>query len=255
MDRVRYYKTFSDDFVQSKNQGYKLSENYQWIHKNPIHKLASELVYILALIISFFYCYFGLHMRIKNKKILKKYKKCGYFVFANHTQPVGDVFIPAHVYLGKRIYVVISPANFGIPVIGRLLTLLGGLPIPDKLNKMREFLDSIKVRIGQKRCVIVYPEAHVWPYYAGVRPFPETAFKFPVENNAPSFCITTTYQKRKFGRKPKMTVYVDGPFLADTSLTKKEQQKKLHDDIYRCMCRRGKNSTYEYIKYREDKMA
>ncbi|MBO5459490.1 MAG: hypothetical protein J5981_04490 [Lachnospira sp.] len=249
MSEIRYYKTFSDDFVQSKNQEYKLSYNYKWVHTNPVYRCISSFIYVLALFISFFYCRFGLHVKIKNRKILRKFKDCGCFLFGNHTQPVGDVFIPAHVCKSKRIFTVISPANFGIPVIGKLLTMLGGLPIPNKLSQMREFLTAISQRIDEKRCVVVYPEAHVWPYYTGIRPFPETAFKFPVENNAVSFCMTATYQNRKFGKKPGITVYLDGPFYLDRALPKKAQQKKLHDDIYMCMRERSRNSTYEYIRY------
>ncbi len=143
---------------------------------------------------------------------------------------------------------------------------------------MKKFLEAIRTRIGEKSCVILYPEAHVWPWYTGIRPFPDTSFRFPAEIPAPSFCMTTTYQRRKenpllrmihrLRRKeaakaegdrseadrerrvrPAITVYIDGPFYPEPGLHRKEQQKKLCEEIHACMERRSKNSTYEYVRY------
>ena len=115
---------------------------------------------------------------------------------------------------------------------------------------MKDFIKAVKQRADEKNCIVIYPEAHVWPYYTEIRPFPTTSFKFPVEANAKSFTLTTTYQKRKWGKKPKITVYVDGPFEIDEKLSKKENQEKLCNEIYECMKNRSKESTYEYIEYR-----
>lgn len=130
--------------------------------------------------------------------------------------------------------------------------MLGILPIPDTKRKMVEFLKAVKNRINENKCVVIYPEAHVWPYYTKIRPFPVTSFKFPIENDAPVFCMTTTYYKRKFGSKPGINVYIDGPFFTDKKLTKKENQNKLCVDIYNKMVERSKESTYEYIEYRKE---
>lgn len=252
-DKIYYYKSYDDDLVKSKNQDYKLKENYKWIKDNISYKICSKIVYFIAYIFGLFYCKFILHVKVKNRKILKKYKKQGYFLYGNHTQALGDVFIPAHVCNDKRIYVVVSAANLGVAGIGPLLPLLGALPIPDSIKNTKKLWDAIEKRIEQKKCVVIYPEAHVWPYYTKIRPFPSTAFKFPVKCNAPSFCMTTTYYKRKFGKKPGITVYIDGPFIQDEKLTKKENEEKICKEIYKCMLNRSKNSTYEYIKYKGEK--
>ena len=129
--------------------------------------------------------------------------------------------------------------------------MLGALPIPDTIKNMKEFIQAIETRINQKKCVVIYPESHVWPYYTNIRPFNNGAFKFQVNQNAPAFCITTTYYKRKFGKKPGIKVYVDGPFMADEKLNKKEQAEKLSKEIHECMTNRSKESTYEYAEYKK----
>ena len=62
------------------------------------------------------------------------------------------------------------------------------------------------------------------------------------------------YQKPKNKKikkkdKIKMVTYIDGPFFASTTQTKKERQKELRNQVYQCMVERSKNSNIEYIKY------
>lgn len=247
-----YYKSYEDDVVKSHNQDYKLKDNYKWIHNSTIYKICSTIMYAIAYIISYFYCKIFLHVKIKNRKILKKYKKLGYFLYGNHTQPIGDVFIPAHICKNKRIYAIVSQANLGVVGIGPMLPMLGAIPISNSIKDTRKVWNAVITRIKQKKCVVIYPEAHVWPYYTKIRPYSTTSFKFPVYCNSPSFVMTTTYYKRKFGKKPGIIVHVDGPFIPDLSMSKKDREEKLCKEIYECMKKRSENSTYEYIEYKEE---
>lgn len=248
---VRYYKTYSDEYVESSNQDYKLPVNYIWVHKNIVYRLFSFIIYGFA-------CVFGcisrliLHISVKNRRILYSCRSTGYFLYGNHTQPVGDVFVPSQIVFPKRMYAIAGTANLGIPVIGKLLPLMGALPVPETLQGLKKFISAVNYRINENKCVVIYPEAHVWPFCSFLRPFPITSFRFPVITKKPSFCMTTTYQKRKVGKKPKITVYIDGPFWPDASLKQKEQQKKLCSQIYDCMVKRSRNSTYEYIQYKKE---
>ena len=96
---------------------------------------------------------------------------------------------------------------------------------------------------------MIYPEAHIWPYYTKIRPFTDMSFRYPVQFDLPVFCFTDTYQKRRFGSKPKIVTYVDGPFYADKSLSSKEQRKELRDKVYNTMVERAKKSNVEMIHY------
>lgn len=242
--------SYDEDVVVSRNQDCTLPENYRWVRPELLFRLASGLTYALAMVFGEIYCRLFLHVKIRNRGVLKAGAETGYFLYANHTQPIGDVVLPAIVTWPKRIFTIAGTANLGIPVIGKLLPALGILPVPDgSIHQGKEFRAAVKTRIAQKKCVVVYPEAHVWPYYTGIRPFPATSFHYPVEENVPSYCMTTTYQKRKFGKKPGITVYVDGPFLPDGSLPKKQRRQALASQIAACMKRRSEQSNYEYIHY------
>ena len=114
---------------------------------------------------------------------------------------------------------------------------------------MKKFLDSVETIINKKKKVVaIYPEAHVWPYYTKIRNFVSTSFKYPVKLNSPVYSFTTTYLERK-NRKPKIVIYVDGPFYPNKDLKLRQAQEELRDRVYECMVNRSKASNVEYIKY------
>lgn len=249
---IKYFKSYADDFVESRNQGHRLPENYTWIHGNMFYRLFSRCIYLLAVIFAFPYCRAVLHGKVENRSVLRQEAGTGYFLYGNHTQPIGDAFLPLWAISPKRAYVVTSPANLGIPVLGPLLPMLGALPLPDSIGGLKMLNRAIRLRIENRNCVVFYPEAHVWPFYTGIRPFPADSFGFPVECGKPAFCMTTTYYERKRGRKPGVKVYLDGPFYPDRSLPKARQKEKLHKEIFKCMEERSRNSTYSYIRYQKE---
>lgn len=245
---VRYYGSFTDDFTKSANQDFKLPDGYKWVRTDFISKFLSVVIYSLAVIFSTVYCGLLLHIRVKGRKKLGAVKG-GFFIYGNHTQPVGDVFIPALCVLPKRIYTVVSTANYGIPVIGKILPFLGALPIVDSLYGIKELNKAMAFRIENGHPIVIYPEAHVWEYYTEIRPFSDTSFKFPVKLNKPAFAMTVTYRKSKFFKRPVMEVFLDGPFYPEGD-TPKEKAKNLHSKVYEAMKERSHNSNMEYIQYK-----
>ncbi|MBE6623470.1 MAG: 1-acyl-sn-glycerol-3-phosphate acyltransferase [Ruminococcaceae bacterium] len=247
MRKTRYYSSFLDDFEKSADQNFKLPDDYKYIKTSFLSRIISEIIYGTAVVFGGIYCKVFLHMKIKGRKNLKGIKS-GFFIYGNHTQPVGDVFIPALCVLPKRIYTVVSPANYGIPVIGKILPYLGALPVAGSFSGIKKLNDAIGTRLEQKHPVVIYPEAHVWEYYTGIRPFPETSFRFPVKFNKPSFAMTVTYRKGKVFKKPVMEVFLDGPFYPEGNNIK-EKTEDLHGKVISAMKDRSKNSNYCYITY------
>lgn len=246
--KVRFYESFTDDFEVTANQGYALRSDYKWVRDDVFSKILSAVVYALAVVFSTLYCRLFLHMRVKGRENLKGIKG-GFFIYGNHTQPIGDVFIPALCVLPKRIYTVVSTANYGIPLIGKILPYLGALPVTDTLHGIRELNVGVSKRIAQGHPIVIYPEAHVWEYYTGIRPFPDTSFTFPARLDKAVFSMTVTYKKSRLFKRPRMDVYIDGPFFAEGTAVK-EKAESLHKKVYSVMQERCKLSNAEYIKYR-----
>ncbi len=252
-ERVRYYRFFDDDFVQTPDQSKQLDKEYCFVHGNLFFRASSFLVYHALMAVSFCYCRCFLHLKVVNRARFPKGRKEGYFVYANHTQPFGDVVMPCMENPSWRKYWVGSSANLGIPVIGRLLKMGGLIPIPSRIKQMKAFTDAIFTRVDQGCAIYIYPEAHVWPWYTGIRPFSSVSFTYPVEKDAPVYVATTTYQRRGRGKRAGVTVFLDGPMEDDKSLTRKERKEALCKQVYACMLRTArKESTYMYVTYRKE---
>ncbi len=253
MRNVRYYKDFTDDFAVSRNQDIKLDENYEHIKTDFLSKISSAVIYFLAIVFSSVYLKLFLHVKFSGKE---KFKRVGggFFIYGNHTQSVGDVFIPAIAALPRRIYTIVSPANYGIPVIGKILRPLGALPIIPTVKGIKNLEAAIKQRAEDNHPIVIYPEAHVWDYYTGIRPFPDTSFKYPARLNMPVFSMTATYKRSKLLKKPVIDVKIDGPFYPEGE-TLKGKAADLHNKVYSSMINRTKESNYDYIEYKKENSA
>lgn len=246
---VYYTDERNDEFSAPVIQAKTIGEAYDYTPGGLGWKIRRFLAYrVIAMPIAWAYCKIVLHSSFRNRAALKQVPG-GCFVYANHTQQTADAFIPNLALFPRDVYMVVHPDNVSMPFLGRVTPYLGALPLPSNLKAMRHFKEALKTRIGQGACVMVYPEAHIWPYYTGIRDFPATSMKYPVELKVPSFTLTTTYHRRRFGRKPRAVTWLEGPFYPDESLPPRQQPVELRNRIYETMKARSRDSDYEYIRY------
>ena len=248
---IIYYKDeLNEEFSKAVITPRKIDENYKYEH-NPFWEVCSYLIQnVFSMPIKVGYEKIKFKLKYIGKEKLKQCKKEGYFIYANHTQAFADTFITSVGNYPKRNFLIVNPANVSIKGAGHLIEMLGAIPTPDNKTAMKNFLKIIEKRIKNKNSITIYPEAHIWPYYTKIRNFKDVSFKYPVELQVPSFCMTNTYQKYgKNKEKIKIVTYIDGPFYPNNELPKKEAQKELRDKIYNQMVERSKNSDIEYIKY------
>lgn len=255
--RVYTYRSYDEDFLQTADQKYMLPDDYSW--NDPAssgfgESLKTTLAYGAGLVFGWGYAHLVLHARFESLASLESLRDLrnfpqGCMLFCNHTQPLGDPFLPALAAYPRRVWVVVSPSNLAIPGLGKLLPRLGALPIPETPTKMREFSRAVSERLSRGDCVVVYPEAHVWPYCTFIRPFPATSFGFAVNNHVPVFSMTATYQKRSARSRPRMTLFVDGPFAPDSDAPRSTQKRSLCAQVRDAMEARSMRNTQAYVEY------
>lgn len=258
--KVIYYQDeLNDEFSTTEITPRPIDDNYKYIRDASLFGKLTHWFWLRVVFtpIATFYSKIILRQKIVNKGLLKKFKFTGYFLYGNHTHDLGDALMPHFTNFPKHNYIIVHANNVSMPVLGKLTPHLGALPLPDTKGAYKSFMSAIDQRIHEKKCVIIYPEAHIWPYYTKIRPFTDVSFTYPTRLDVPSFCFTNTYQKRKLSKKPRVVTYIDGPFYANTDLSPKEQRKHLRDQVYECMVERAKNSDIEYIKYikKEDEVS
>ena len=254
--KVRYYQNeLEDDFADNKKiETVKIDGNYKYIHHNIIWNILAFIVYrIIILLPAYLYAKIKFRLKIQGKEKLRKYIKMsenGCFIYQNHTQEILDTFLPTLISFPTKAYIIANPDNVSIKGLKTANKMMGALPIPEDKESTKNFLNAIKYYIEKKKIISVYPEAHIWPYYTGIRDYKSVSFKYPVKNKVPAFACTTTYQKNKNG-KLRIVVEIKGPYYADKELPPKQAQEKLRNDIYNAMLESSKKSNIEIVKYQK----
>lgn len=256
-ERVFYYESEEDDPIktegQERHEKITLPKDYEYIPKNPFVKLYARILFFFFWAFGQWYERHYWKAKFYGREKLKKARGKGYVLYANHTNPFHDVFGPA-LAANRKIYTVISAVNLKIPGIGPMLPMIGGIPLGTNDKEKKAMNEAVDIRLKkQKKCLVIYPEAHVWPYATSIRKFPAggKSFKYAVRNDLPVFTMTTTYHKRKNSKRtlPRMDIYVDGPFWPDPKLSDEENQDMLAKKAYESMKKYAKKNTYEYFKY------
>ncbi len=249
--KVIYYQDeLKDEFSTAVIEPKKIDGSYVYDRHGFFRSVSRFFWYrIIATPIAFIYAKLVLHQRSVGKEKLKPFRKQGFYIFGNHTQDIGDPFTPNVFGFPKTVSFIVHANNVSMPVLGRINPSLGAVPLPDNMEAYRNFLNCIKGRIERGDMLVIYPEAHIWPYYTKIRNFPDDSFGYPAKSGTPVFCFVNTYQKRGNLKKPAMVTYIDGPFYPDMELPLVKRRKKLRDEVYETMCNRAENSDVEVIKY------
>ena len=248
---VYYSDLLNDDFAQTHIEAIEVGADFPFVHKGFLwNLLALAVYYCVAVPIVFLISKVYLGLKYENRRVLRQLRGQGYFLYGNHTRML-DAFLPAMTAFPKKAYVVANPDAVSLPLLKNLVTMLGVIPIPTKFSGMRQFLSSLERRYGQNQVVAIFPEAHIWPFYTGIRPFSDTSFRYPEKLEAPVVAMVTTYRQRKglgrLARRPGMTITLSEPFYPDKALSPREAQKKLRDQVYDFML--GVSESRENISY------
>lgn len=249
--KVIYYRDeLNDEFAGDHIKAKKIDGTYPYIRESAMGKISHFVWYhMIAIPLAKGYMRIHFQHRIENRQVLGAAKGSGYYMYGNHTHPIVDAVIPTLVNRPVDVATIVHPNNVSMPILGKITPSLGALPLPDDREAMKHFLAALDHTIEQNKCIMIYPEAHIWPYYTKIRPFKDNSFRYPIQAHVPVFCLTNTYQQGKKDGTVKIVTYVDGPFYANESLPVKEQKRMLRDLVYETMCERAKSNTVEVIHY------
>jgi len=246
---IYYTNELEDEFSNAVITAKKIDETYEY-EGGILRKIGRVFWYhIIAKPLAFLFLKLKFGHKIINKKVLYQIDKTGFFLYGNHTNAIADALIPTMVAHPTSTYVIVHANNVSMPVLGKITPSLGALPLPDDGKAARNFNKAIKNLIEKKNFITIYPEAHLWPYYTGIRNFKDGSLRYPVQLRVPAFCFTNTYQRRKFRKTPRIVTYIDGPFYPDYTINSQLQRQKLHQQILETMKERAKNSNVELIQY------
>ncbi len=252
---IVYRDELHDDFADNNIRTKNVPSDFPFAVTNPFWVAAEFIVYrLIATPLVWLIAKLGFGLRIENRKVLRKLRHTGFYLYGNHTQTMMDAYTPTLCAFPHKAHVIVGPDAVSVPGIRSVVQMLGAIPLPSKAGGYPPFLAAQKLRLRQKRAIAIYPEAHIWPWYTGIRSFPDTSFAYPVSNHVPAVAYVTTYRRRRIFKKlwPLMTVTLSEPFWPDPTVPPKQARAALRRDVCEFMRQRTSlQDNYAYYEYRK----
>lgn len=258
--KVIEYVSLTEEFAATKNwKRVDLPKNFRYIHTNWFYRAWSHFFYYaIAVPVIYLVAKLGIGYKTVGRKKLKKLRhKGGFFIYMNHTSALSDVCIPPlTIGIPHRTRIICNREAVSKPVIRSIVTTLAGVPLPneDDISLGKDFVHAIEHYIKKGDDVVVFPEAHIWPYCTFLRPFASHAFVYPARLGTPIVAAVTTYKQRKILKflPPTRVLHLGGPFYPDMSLSLSERADKLEKDVREFMEEKlGSFDNYEHVIYRK----
>jgi 1-acyl-sn-glycerol-3-phosphate acyltransferase len=248
---IYYSDMLNDDFAQTKLKRPEVVDGYKFKRTNPINNFFSAILYYcLAHPILSLFC-IGRGITFSGKKNLKELKGKGYYVYGNHTTEWDEIVYASYICWSRRVNIVGYSDTTTIPVVKHIARALGYLPLGNSIKNQRDLMYAMKFYLDKKQVIVIYPEAHVWPYYTHIRPFPAASFHYPAKFNAPIVPLVTVYKKRickKF--KPCIKIIIGKPIYPKSDFTPAQNKVYLHDECYKQMKEiSDSHKQFEYFHY------
>ncbi len=259
-DKVVFYSDErGDHFAGTDIKAVKVGADFPFLPKAALFRVFEFIAYYLialpiVAVIWFVFGGFRIYGRGHIKALRRGMKpngKKGFFLYANHTHWL-DAFCGPLVCFPVKCHVLVSPDTVSMKGLRTVGQLLGAIPVPTERGAYAPFNAAIEARIAQGRAIMIFPEAHIWPYCTFIRDFKPGSFRYPVKEGAACVPVCVTYTRRRPGflKAPARRVFIDRPIMPDAALPQGQAKQQLRDAVYERL--RGyaeKYSDYAVVKY------
>jgi 1-acyl-sn-glycerol-3-phosphate acyltransferase len=227
-----------------KNDGTVFDGEYPYIDKSKKTSFLKFWVRVLLYIIVFPMTKIRLGLKINGKENLKKNKdiiKNGVISCSNHVHFWDYLAIMSAIKPIKPNVVVWAPNIRG--ETGKLMRLVGGIPIPDdSTSGTMTFIKETSDMIENGGWLQIYAEGSMWEYYKPIRPFKKGLGFFACKTNRPVLPMAFSYREPNFIRKnifkqiACFNLNIGEPIFPDESLPKKDREIDLVKKSHQAVC-------------------
>lgn len=256
---VYYEDALKDDFAGTGAFKAKpLPKNYKFYHSSPLYWFFGGFVYYIIAIPLFWIIGRFMGFKIRGKRKFRKSKQGlsmqGYFVYGNHTTIADAFFAPVWLIPPRRSFIICSREAMSQPLLRPVESMIGALPLPNENDPEQgmRFQEAVEKHIRHGRAILIFPEAHIWPYSTRIRPFGDAAFTYPAKLGRPVVATCLTHERRKILRflPPRPVMHVSAVFEPDMTKPLGERAHLLREQVYTYMVETSSSlDNVEVIRY------
>ena len=218
---------------------FTIDQDYDYLRDSAFHTAVHKTVRAAAHGILNLYNRLAFGLRVCGKENIAALKESGAVTVCNHVHMMDCTMLDC-AFRQKRVYYATLQSNFKIPVVRRLIRVLGGVPISADPRQIRRMFCSMGTALRRGCFVHIYPEGILYPYYQkGMRNFHSGAFHLAVSSRMPIVPAVITFHKRKglwaLKRKPCVRLTFLPPIYPDLAAGKTEEIQRLTMECRRQM--------------------
>lgn len=217
----------------------KINKDYHFYRDSFSFRLFYAVIKAIVAPILFAFNWIVFGFRINGAEKLKKIKDTGAVSVCNHVH-ILDCTMIGCAFWDRRQYFLTLQSNLEIPVIGRLVKILGGMPVPRELRFVSSCYEAVGKALSGGTIVQVYPEGVLIPRYDGLREFKRGAFSFSYDYEVPLIPMVITYRKAKgiqrlFHRNPLLTLTILDPIYPVLGNNRRKEITRLKECCFEKM--------------------
>lgn len=191
-----------------------IDASYAFESRNPIYRLGAWLLRQVALLVLPIWATFACHYRIVGRKNLKKVRGRGAVLIINHVYFLDVPIACGCAIRNRKVRYVTLGENMDIPVAGRIIKMLGGIPLGSNFSGVKAFQRTVADLLKRHKLVLFCAEGSLWPFYRGIRPFHRGGFVSAVQAKAPVVPMVITFSDGRHGRQ-KLTMTICNPIPSE----------------------------------------
>lgn len=251
--KIHYSDPVNEDFNDVGLKRSAIPSGYKYSKFGFSRFIGNCLYYLLAKPILSIGCFFN-GVRIKNRKQLKilRKQKTGVFLYGNHVA-IMDVFKLQTFAIHRKTNIIGFTDTLSLgPIVRYLVKCFGYFPLPleNDFANYRNLENALALSIKRKENVIIFPEAHIWPYYTKIRDFKNGSFHYPAKLNAPIMPFVTVWRKVWYRKRPCQTIIFGELVYPKQEFSIHENRDYLHSECLKQMKNIANSvNQYEYIEY------
>jgi len=174
IDDLRHQDNLKYQRAERKQAKPRLLSKIRVFFTKQSKKFVSFIAYMILFIL------YG--VKVQGRKNIALLDHEGGISIMNHIHNM-DSSMAAVALSPQEVTFVSTPANFRLPVIGKILRLLGVIPTPTTLSSAKYFIRTIQHELKQNKIVHFFPEGFLLKNFQGLREFKNGAFYFAIKEN------------------------------------------------------------------------